>query len=77
MTRTLPWVPETFLARFPVSVKSLVPRVRELGRKFKIERRDQFSIFVFGIRIDQSIGVQMTKETEGRIQVLKSPGGDG
>ena len=42
---------------------------REFGRTFKIECRDQFSIFVFGIRIDQSIGVQLTKETEGRTQV--------
>ena len=39
---------------------------REFGRKFKIECCDQFSIFFFfGISIDQSIALQVTKVPKG------------
>ena len=36
-------------------------QLRDFRRKFKIENCNQFSIFVFGLGIDQSIALQVTK----------------
>ena len=48
-----------------------------LEKKFKIECCDQFSIFVFGRRIDQSITLQVTKvprEEEPSAEMLRGEG---
>ena len=74
-----PWIFYLFAGKsFPQS--SVNYNDVNLEKKLKMECRDQFSIFVFGRRIDQSITLQVTKVPRGEdptAEVPRRSGGGG